>query len=92
MSSITMALIPPRSRSFPVVALRTCSLVALVLGAAIPGAGPVAAGAQQQAGAAESAPKPAFALARWRDAAGRHWQEIDLAELARLPQFLAVIG
>lgn len=36
--------------------------------------------------------KPAFALARWRDAAGRIWQEIDLAELARQPQFLAVTG
>ena len=36
--------------------------------------------------------KPAFALARWRDAAGRVWQEIDLAELARQPQFLAVMG
>ena len=36
--------------------------------------------------------KPAFALARWHDAAGRMWQEIDLAELARLPQFLAVTG
>ena len=34
--------------------------------------------------------RPAFALARWHDAAGRMWQEIDLAELARLPQFLAV--
>ena len=53
----------------------------------------VAAGAQADAGAAAAAtPRPAFALARWRDAAGRHWQEIDLAELARLPQFLAVIG
>lgn len=37
-------------------------------------------------------PKPSFALTRWRDAAGRVWQEIDLAELARLPQFLAVTG
>ncbi len=36
--------------------------------------------------------RPAFALARWRDASGRVWQEIDLAELARLPQFLAVTG
>ena len=36
--------------------------------------------------------KPAFALARWHDAAGRMWQEIDLAELAKLPQFLAVTG
>ena len=35
---------------------------------------------------------PAFALARWRDEAGRLWQEIDLAELARMPQFLAVTG
>ena len=34
--------------------------------------------------------RPAFALGRWRDEAGRVWQEIDLAELARLPQFLAV--
>ena len=39
-----------------------------------------------------AASKPAFALARWHDAAGRMWQEIDLAELARLPQFLAVTG
>lgn len=36
--------------------------------------------------------RPAFALARWRDQAGRVWQEIDLAELARMPQFLAVTG
>ena len=36
--------------------------------------------------------RPAFALARWRDNAGRVWQEIDLAELARMPQFLAVTG
>jgi len=36
--------------------------------------------------------RPAFALARWRDAAGRTWQEIDLAELARQPQFLAITG
>ena len=38
------------------------------------------------------AARPAFALARWRDGAGRVWQEIDLAELARMPQFLAVTG
>ena len=37
-----------------------------------------------------TAARPAFALGRWRDEAGRVWQEIDLAELARLPQFLAV--
>lgn len=46
-------------------------------------------GAVQQG--AQSA-RPAFALARWRDDAGRVWQEIDLAELARMPQFLAVTG
>jgi twitching motility protein PilI len=34
--------------------------------------------------------RPAFALGRWRDAAGRWWQEIDLAALARSPQFLAI--
>ncbi len=36
--------------------------------------------------------QPAFAPARWQDAAGRVWQEIDLAELAGLPQFLAITG
>ena len=36
--------------------------------------------------------RPLFAPARWRDAAGRVWQEIDLAALARLPQFLAITG
>ncbi len=41
---------------------------------------------------ADNAARPAFAPARWRDAAGRVWQEIDLAELAGLPQFLAVTG
>lgn len=39
---------------------------------------------------ADAAARPAFALARWRDAAGKVWQELDLAELARQPQFLAV--
>ena len=34
--------------------------------------------------------RPAFAGARWRDAEGRIWQEIDLAALARNPQFLAI--
>ena len=38
----------------------------------------------------DNAARPAFALARWRDAAGRWWQEIDLAALARSPQFLAI--
>ena len=35
-------------------------------------------------------PRPAFAGARWRDADGRIWQEIDLAALARNEQFLAI--
>jgi len=34
--------------------------------------------------------RPAFANLRWRDAEGRVWQEIDLAALARHPQFLAI--
>jgi twitching motility protein PilI len=38
----------------------------------------------------DNAPRPAFASARWRDSAGRRWQEINLAELARQAQFLAV--
>ncbi len=39
---------------------------------------------------ADNDARPAFALARWRDAAGRWWQEIDLAALAQSPQFLAI--
>jgi twitching motility protein PilI len=38
----------------------------------------------------DNAPRPAFAPTRWRDAAGRWWQEIDLAALAQWPQFLAI--
>jgi twitching motility protein PilI len=38
----------------------------------------------------EEQPRPAFAGARWRDAAGRVWQEIDLAALAHNEQFLAI--
>ena len=34
--------------------------------------------------------RPAFAAARWRDGDGRVWQEIDLALLARHPQFLDI--
>ena len=34
--------------------------------------------------------RPAFAAARWRDAAGRTWQEISLTELALTPEFLAI--
>lgn len=35
-------------------------------------------------------PRPAFAPAAWRDAAGRAWQELDLAAMARHEQFLAI--
>jgi twitching motility protein PilI len=34
--------------------------------------------------------RPRFAAATWRDAAGRAWQEIDLAALARHEQFLGI--
>ncbi len=34
--------------------------------------------------------RPLFARAMWRDAEGRSWQEIDLAVLARHPQYLAI--
>jgi twitching motility protein PilI len=34
--------------------------------------------------------RPTFAGARWRDAAGRSWQEIDLAALAHYEPFLAI--
>jgi twitching motility protein PilI len=36
--------------------------------------------------------RPAFAAGRWRDAAGRVWQEIDLVALSRQPEFLAIAG
>jgi twitching motility protein PilI len=39
---------------------------------------------------AERALRPGFAGARWRDADGRVWQEIDLAALAHYEQFLAI--
>lgn len=39
---------------------------------------------------ADTTPRPAFAGARWRDAAGAAWQEIELAALAAHGQFLAV--
>jgi twitching motility protein PilI len=38
----------------------------------------------------DAQPRPAFASARWRDAEGRIWQEIDLAALARNEDFLAI--
>jgi twitching motility protein PilI len=34
--------------------------------------------------------RPAFAKGRWRDAAGRLWEEIDLAALAANERFLAI--
>lgn len=51
-----------------------------------------AADLQIEPDAADNEGRPAFALARWRDAAGKVWQELDLAELARQPQFLAITG
>jgi twitching motility protein PilI len=45
---------------------------------------------QLSAEAPDGLARPVFAGARWRDAAGRIWQEIDLAALARNPQFLAI--
>jgi twitching motility protein PilI len=39
---------------------------------------------------ATGGPRPAFALGCWRDAAGRTWQEIDLAALAANEQFLGI--
>ncbi|HSQ71696.1 MAG TPA: chemotaxis protein CheW [Rubrivivax sp.] len=38
----------------------------------------------------DAQPRPAFAAARWRDADGRMWQEIDLGALARYEPFLAI--
>ena len=40
----------------------------------------------------DNAQRPKFAQGRWRDAAGRIWQEISLAELAGQDQFLAIAG
>src|SRR5574337_138714 len=48
--------------------------------------------AEDDGAATDEAPRPAFAPARWRDAAGRLWQEIDLAELAAQDHFLAIAG
>ncbi|MBA4177787.1 MAG: chemotaxis protein CheW [Leptothrix sp. (in: Bacteria)] len=39
---------------------------------------------------ADDTARPAFAGARWRDEAGRLWQEIDLSALVRNEQFLAI--
>lgn len=40
----------------------------------------------------DSADRPAFARARYRDADGRIWQELSLAALAAHPSFLRVVG
>jgi twitching motility protein PilI len=44
----------------------------------------------EAADSAQSAARPPFAGACWRDEEGRVWQEIDLAALARNEQFLAI--
>ena len=36
--------------------------------------------------------RPAFAPSRWLDAAGRPWQSLDLAALARDEQFLSIVA
>jgi len=51
-----------------------------------------AADLKPEAESKDNPARPSFALARWRDVAGKVWQELDLAELARQPQFLAVTG
>lgn len=38
----------------------------------------------------EAGMRPSFATGSWRDADGRVWQEIDLAQLARHEQYLAI--
>lgn len=45
---------------------------------------------QAQPDDGDTAPRPAFAGGRWRDADGCLWQEIDLAALAGNEQFLGV--
>jgi twitching motility protein PilI len=40
----------------------------------------------------QSGARPAFAAARWLDAAGRPWQSLDLAALARDEQFLSIVA
>lgn len=49
---------------------------------------------QLNADAADSsaASRPAFAGERWSDAAGRPWQALDLAALARDEQFLSIVA
>jgi len=49
-----------------------------------------AADMQREDDSPDNASRPAFAGGRWRDAAGRVWQEISLAALAVAPEFLAI--
>lgn len=46
--------------------------------------------AEEMTPVASRAERPAFAPRLWRDAAGRRWQEIDLAELAASDTFIAI--
>jgi len=48
--------------------------------------------AQMVAEPAAAVARPAFVGERYRDAAGREWQELRLAELARHESFLRVVG
>ena len=40
----------------------------------------------------DDAPKPSFVGARYRDASGRAWQELNLAALAGDESFLRIVG
>lgn len=40
----------------------------------------------------DDAPRPPFAGPRYRDAAGRDWQVLDLAALATAPAFLSIVA
>ncbi|HET9822828.1 MAG TPA: chemotaxis protein CheW [Burkholderiaceae bacterium] len=46
----------------------------------------------QASEAPDTAARPAFAGARWRDAQGRTWQALDLAALARQDEFLSIVA
>jgi twitching motility protein PilI len=46
----------------------------------------------EPAAATAAVPRPAFVGERYRDGAGREWQELRLAELARHESFLRVVG
>lgn len=47
---------------------------------------------QREAEPDDAPARPRFAGAVWRDEAGRRWQEIDLAALARHERFLGISG